>query len=344
MIYLLIIGLFFFCLIIFCVFGPFRTVSNLYGISNNQTFPVDVVVTWVNSTDPEWIRQKNELVDTRYDNKERWNDQMPNVEGEISLCLRLILKNMPWVRKIHLVTCRPQVPLCLSADKTLQAAVVRRKITVVHHDEFYNNLQHLPTFNSESIEANMAYIKGLAEHFVYFNDDMFVTNYVSINKLFRNGIPIVYGTRIRLFAPGTMICSKQDGYFCNRKRTLNLLYKNNIKNIVQVHHHYCAHRKSMYLDAARLFTTPFEINSSSNIRTSCMYTINQFVANLGIHSNRYLYAKKKLFKSLYIGKAKYTWKNINKLFSGDELAVCVNNINSIHGETLLNKLRLQFLK
>ena len=32
----------------------------------------------------------------------------------------------------------------------------------------------LPTFNSHAIEASLHHIDGLAEHFVYFNDDMFV--------------------------------------------------------------------------------------------------------------------------------------------------------------------------
>lgn len=38
---------------------------------------------------------------------------------------------------------------------------------IIDHD-------YLPTFNSHVIEANLHKIPNLSEHFIYFNDDVFV--------------------------------------------------------------------------------------------------------------------------------------------------------------------------
>ena len=42
--------------------------------------------------------------------------------------------------------------------------------------------EYLPTFNSHVIEANLHKIPNLSEHFIYFNDDVFVA------KLYRRAI------------------------------------------------------------------------------------------------------------------------------------------------------------
>ena len=47
----------------------------------------------------------------------------------------------------------------------------------------------LPTFNSHAIELHMHKIKGLSEHFVYFNDDMILNAPVAPEYYFRNGLP-----------------------------------------------------------------------------------------------------------------------------------------------------------
>jgi UDP-glucose 4-epimerase len=47
------------------------------------------------------------------------------------------------------------------------------KITVVRSEEFFADPAVLPTHNSHAIEAQLHRIPGLAEHFLYSNDDMF---------------------------------------------------------------------------------------------------------------------------------------------------------------------------
>ena len=58
----------------------------------------------------------------------------------------------------------------------------------------YNTEKYLPTFNANTIELNLHRIEGLAEQFVYFNDDMFITDHVKPEDFFRDGHPMdTYG-------------------------------------------------------------------------------------------------------------------------------------------------------
>ena len=50
-------------------------------------------------------------------------------------------------------------------------------------------MEYLPTFNCRTIELHLHKIKGLAEHFVYFNDDMLLNAPVKPDYYFRNGLP-----------------------------------------------------------------------------------------------------------------------------------------------------------
>lgn len=70
---------------------------------------------------------------------------------------------MPWIRKIHLIVSNiEQIPSYAQCDK----------LHVVLHKDIIPE-QYLPVFNSSTIEMFIANIPGLAEHFIYSNDDMF---------------------------------------------------------------------------------------------------------------------------------------------------------------------------
>lgn len=84
---------------------------------------------------------------------------------ELRYSLRSLYKFAPWVRNIYILT-NGQIPNWLNVHHS--------RIKVVTHAEVFQNKSHLPTFSSPSIEANMHNIPGLSEHFLYFNDDVFL--------------------------------------------------------------------------------------------------------------------------------------------------------------------------
>ena len=69
----------------------------------------------------------------------------------------------PWVRRIFIATDSER-PAWL-ADHP--------KVTIVRSEEFFADTSVLPIHNSHAVEAQLHRIEGLAEHFLYSNDDMF---------------------------------------------------------------------------------------------------------------------------------------------------------------------------
>ena len=87
------------------------------------------------------------------------------------------------MRKIFVVTA-DQVPAWLDPDD--------ERIEVVSHRDILPE-DCLPTFNSHAIEAALHRIEGLGEHFVYFNDDVFVGRPLRPEHFFTSsGLPKVF--------------------------------------------------------------------------------------------------------------------------------------------------------
>jgi Stealth protein CR2, conserved region 2/Mannosyltransferase putative/Stealth protein CR3, conserved region 3/Stealth protein CR4, conserved region 4 len=85
--------------------------------------------------------------------------------GELRYSLRSLHAYAPWVRRVFLVT-NGILPQWLNLDCP--------KLCVVNHAEIFENEKALPSFNSHAIELNLHRIPGLAQTFLYFNDDLFL--------------------------------------------------------------------------------------------------------------------------------------------------------------------------
>lgn len=138
---------------------------------------IDFVITWVDGSDEKWLCEKNKYSETKIDTSDainRYRDM-----GILKYWFRAVEKYTPWVRKIHFVTWG-HVPKWLDTTNP--------KLNIVRHEDFIPE-EYLPTFNSNAIEIHLHRIKGLAEKFVYFNDDMFITRPVDSEFFFKNGLP-----------------------------------------------------------------------------------------------------------------------------------------------------------
>ncbi|OYU33378.1 stealth family protein [Novosphingobium sp. PASSN1] len=153
-------------------------------------FDVDAVITWVDGSDPALARKRNAYLS---DAKTPLHDNGINphrwvCSDELNFCLRSIANNAPWVRRVWIVT-DSQVPEI--APLPVEFA---RKITIVDHAViFAGYAEALPSFNSLSIETMLWRIPGLAERFLYFNDDVFLTAPVSRDDFFADDGPVLRG-------------------------------------------------------------------------------------------------------------------------------------------------------
>ncbi|WP_460497803.1 stealth family protein [Glycomyces tarimensis] len=146
---------------------------------DHVAFPIDVVFTWVDGADHAWLRRRAEAEQSPY-HAESCNDSRFIDREELRYSLRSIHLNAPWIRNVYLVT-DAQRPHWLDAEAP--------GITVVDHAELFDDPDCLPTFNSHAIETQLHRIEGLSEHFLYFNDDMFLGRPVGPQSFFEpNGL------------------------------------------------------------------------------------------------------------------------------------------------------------
>lgn len=142
---------------------------------------IDFVVLWVDGSDPAWRAKKAEYQGKKIDDSN--SDNRYRDWGLMPYWFRAVEKYAPWVRKVHFVTCG-HVPAFLNLDAP--------KLHHVRHED-YMPAESLPTFSSHALEMNLHRIPGLAEQFVYFNDDMFLLRPMPETAFFRDGLPCTYG-------------------------------------------------------------------------------------------------------------------------------------------------------
>lgn len=135
-------------------------------------FPIDVVYTWVNGADSVWRRKRAEAEAGRAPGAR--TAAIPESDlaageirylnrDELRFSLRSLAAHAPWVRHVYLVTDEQRPEWLVEDDR----------LTVVDHRDLFPDSSMLPVFNSHAIETVLHRIPGLAEHFLYLNDDGF---------------------------------------------------------------------------------------------------------------------------------------------------------------------------
>lgn len=159
---------------------------------NSFSEKVDVVYTWVDGSDRDWLRRKescrsnetgeSDVSDSVLASRYKDND-------ELKFSLRSIYQYAPWVNKIYIVTDR-QAPSWLRESE---------KVVIVDHSDIWPDPTNLPVFNSHAIEACIHRIPELSEHFLYFNDDVLLTRPVSPSLFYyASGISKVFWSRAQV--------------------------------------------------------------------------------------------------------------------------------------------------
>lgn len=144
---------------------------------------MDAVITYVNGLDPVWQADYDKYVGIPREEK-RFRDW-----GTLKYLLRGIATCMPFIENVFLVvSSESQVPEWADSGNLK---------TVLHRDIIPENL--LPVFNSCTIEMFLHRIPGLAEEFIYFNDDMFPLSPCESTDFFVDGRGAM-GFSLSLFA------------------------------------------------------------------------------------------------------------------------------------------------
>lgn len=154
--------------------------------SDGNIGEIDLVYLWVDGNDPKWQAKHNAVIGKTVEKSS------VNCEGryanhdELMYSLRSVEMYAPWIRKIFIVTDN-QVPLWLDTSNP--------KVRIIDHKEIMPE-KCLPCFNSSVIEHFICRIPGLAEHFLYANDDMYLNRKVIPETFFApDGLPIIRQNR-----------------------------------------------------------------------------------------------------------------------------------------------------
>ena len=153
--------------------------TNQGPLESDVSFPIDLVYTWVNGSDEEWIKSRNQYLATQKNIPEdsllacRWRDF-----DELRVSIESAYLFAPWLRQIFIITDQ-QRPWWFDESNP-------GKIVFIDHVELFGQEfeEFLPTFNSHALETVLHRIPDLAEHFIYANDDCFFGNYVKPTDFF----------------------------------------------------------------------------------------------------------------------------------------------------------------
>ncbi|WBU38355.1 stealth family protein [Homoserinibacter sp. YIM 151385] len=158
-----------------------RTWPTLAGMfadhASDVTFPIDLVFSWVDGTDPEFQRQRarrmrSHVVGEGDDSEARFRQI-----DELKYALRSVEAFAPWIRQIFIATDSPR-PAWLAEHP---------RVRLVRSEEMFRDPSVLPTHNSHAVESQLHHIEGLSEHFLYSNDDMFFGRPVAPELFFSPG-------------------------------------------------------------------------------------------------------------------------------------------------------------
>ena len=186
---------------------------------------IDIVYTWVNGRDPKFIQKKNRYLENSMieDNPDIRFESL----NEIYYSIKSVLKYLPWINKIYIVTDN-QIP---ELDSDIYST---NKIEIIDHTDIIPS-EYLPTFYSDVIESYLHNIPNLSEIFLYNNDDLFFLDYVELSDIvvFENGKDNLI---LRNIFNIDVLKSKKSEYSKRIVKTFDLLRKLTDKQLVNNHH------------------------------------------------------------------------------------------------------------
>ncbi|WOF24212.1 stealth family protein [Microbacterium betulae] len=141
-----------------------RTLDGMFAPGPHEVaFDVDIVFSWVDGSSDDFQRERAKRLNAYVVGDGDAHAARFRQVDELRYALRSVHLFAPWIRRIYIATDSP-------APRWL---VDHPKVRIVRSEEFFADPSVLPTHNSHAVEAQLHRIPGIAEHFLYSNDDMF---------------------------------------------------------------------------------------------------------------------------------------------------------------------------
>ncbi|MGN8551070.1 UNVERIFIED_CONTAM: stealth family protein [Microbacterium sp. SLM126] len=236
-----------------------RTIDGMFDPQPGEfTEDIDLVFSWVDGSASDFQRQRAaRLAEYVVGEGDEGPARYRHVD-ELRYALRSVHMYAPWVRRIFIATDSPTPAWLLDHPK----------VTIVRSAEFFADPSVLPTHNSHAVEAQLHRIPGIAEHFLYSNDDMFFGRMVEPEMFFTPaGISKFVECEVRIGAgePATHRSGHDNGLRVNRA----LLRERFGRSIVRDLEH-CATplRRSVMAELEETFAADFARTAASRFRSA----------------------------------------------------------------------------
>lgn len=296
---------------------PFDII-NLNNIESIN-FDIDVVYTYVDSSDENWQKMFFECFGEDADiDFDRYKPH-----DELKYSLRSINMYMPWVRNIYIV----------SNSKKPHWLYENNKIKWISHEDIFPDINVLPNFNSHSIESCIHRINGISDYFIYFNDDFIVNKmmykhdffeYTGKSISFREPYDVAFWNKQTLEEPGYRAAS------INSQEIMKRMYNYCPRYMMQ--HAPYAICKSTLLDLYNKCGEVFDVVRSNKKRS---------FSDINVLSFLYHHYAFYLGKSLQKTEKTFIVRNINIdkfiLKSNEYRFFCINDLGNAD-DNVLNKI------
>jgi len=158
---------------------------------SSDQLPIDAVITWVDGADPKHKAKLDAYLASIGGARPRAASPARfNSVGEIEYCVVSLLRYAPWLRTIFIVSDQQQPEFMLK----LIGTPYESRIKVIDHSVIFAGYeQYLPTFNSMSISSMLWRIPGIAERFLFLNDDFALIRPLEPSAFFRGERVVLHG-------------------------------------------------------------------------------------------------------------------------------------------------------
>lgn len=158
---------------------------------SGDELPIDAVITWVDGADPHHKAKLDTYLTSIGGSRPRAASSARfNSVGEIEYSVVSLLRYAPWIRNIFIISDQQQPELI---SKLVGTSYESRVKVIDHSVIFAGYEQYLPTFNSMSISSMLWRIPGLAEHFLFLNDDFALIRPLAPSDFFRGSKVVLHG-------------------------------------------------------------------------------------------------------------------------------------------------------
>lgn len=227
--------------------------------------PVDLVYMWVDGADPKWRAVRDATIEriTGEVMPDSVDDSRFRDNGEFRYSLRSVVPHLNWIRRIFIVT-DDQVPSWLDTSHP--------KITMISHRELFGDAGTLPTFNSHAIGSRLHHIPDLAEHYLVFNDDIFLGREVGPNHFFMtSGISRFFTSRATLPYPD----AEENSHEAARRNVVDILERDFGKTATNAFFHTPVPQlRSVMYELEDRYPEVFASNWNSQLRSDSDYEVN----------------------------------------------------------------------